>query len=68
MFYLNEQEKQEEISVYKKAKYYIAKKNRQACLAIFCVKNIFCLFTNFSWQTSVKSDKITVSQIFFSLQ
>jgi hypothetical protein len=38
MFYLNEQEKQEEISVYKKAKYYIAKKNRQACLAIFCVK------------------------------
>ena len=38
MFYLNEQEKQEEISVYKKAKYYIAKKNRQACLAIFLRK------------------------------
>ena len=38
MIYLNEQEKQEEISVYKKAKYYIAKKNRQARLAIFCLK------------------------------
>jgi hypothetical protein len=50
------------------------KKNRQACndsnnaSGDFLLKNRFCHFTNFSWQTSVKSDKITVSQIFFSLQ
>ena len=47
MIYLNEQEKQEEISVYKKAKYYIAKKNRQARLAIFCVKRQIPSFHQF---------------------